>query len=95
MKRLESNELRNHYYNFPMTVCLSPTYFSSIRLVISTCMCYNIATLNYYFSNSPSSTTPQALAYAISSVSDVIPVLLQPPRQTLTTLQDSVSRSYM
>lgn len=94
MKRLESNELRNHYYNFSMTVCLSHTFPAS-DLVISTYMCYTIATLNYYFSNSPSSSTPQALAYTISSVSDIIPVLLQSPRQSLTTLPDSVSRSHM
>lgn len=32
MKRLGSYELRNHYYNFPMTVCQQHQYLSSIRL---------------------------------------------------------------
>lgn len=94
MKRLECNELRNHYYNFSMTVCPQHIFLASDS-IIPTYMCYTLATVNYYLSNTPSAFTPQVLAYTISSVSDVTLVLLQPLRQTLTILQDSVPRSHM
>lgn len=94
MKRLECNELRNHYYKFSMTVCPQHIFLASDS-IIPTYMCYTLATVNYYLSNTPSAFTPQVLAYTISSVSDVTLVLLQPLRQTLTILQDSVPRSHM
>lgn len=94
MKWLECSELRNHYYNFPMTVRPKHTFLPSDS-IIPTSMCYTLATMNYYLSNTPSAFTPRVLAYTISSFSDVTLVRLQPLRQTLTILQDSVPRSHM
>lgn len=75
MKRLESKELRNYYYSFLMIVYhqhTSPTP----DLDIPTCVCYTFATMNYCFSDTPSSSTLQAFTYTISSARVVISVLL-------------------
>lgn len=65
MKWSKCNELRNHHYNFPMTVYPQHTFLAS-DLIIPTYICYSSATQNYYFSNTPSSFTPWVLAYTIS-----------------------------